>query len=154
MKLFVLCLVILSMQSIESACAGSDLPTIYRIKNVVIPDSDKFIPFAMEIKAGDTVQWTNTDTDDHTIVSDDVFTSVNFRGINKIIHGTVNNGGHPGIFRKTFNHRGTFIYYCRFHSKLDKDKQPIAPGPEGGIQDEKGNYGTPMMGVITVMPRY
>ena len=30
--------------------------------------------------------------------------------------------------------------------------QPIAPGPDGGIQDTNGNYGTPMSGVVTVLP--
>jgi hypothetical protein len=36
---------------------------------------------------------------------------------------------------------------------LDAAYQLVAPGPEGGIQDAKGNFGTPMMGVITVLPR-
>ena len=30
------------------------------------------------------------------------------------------------------------------------DNQPIGPGPKGGIQDSKGNFGTPMSGVVTV----
>jgi hypothetical protein len=28
----------------------------------------------------------------------------------------------------------------------------VAPGPDGGIQDPNGNFGTPMNGVITVLP--
>ncbi len=32
------------------------------------------------------------------------------------------------------------------------DSQPIAPGPFGGIQDSNGNFGTPMNGVVTVVP--
>ena len=33
----------------------------------------------------------------------------------------------------------------------DSDNQPLAPGPDGGIQDSNGNFGTPMSGVITVV---
>jgi hypothetical protein len=32
----------------------------------------------------------------------------------------------------------------------DAAQQPVAPGPDGGIEDPPGNFGTPMMGVITV----
>ncbi|MDD4975737.1 MAG: hypothetical protein PHY93_15375 [Bacteriovorax sp.] len=154
MKSLILCLILSTMGSIGSASADvSNYPNSH-IKKVMIPGADKFIPFAMQIKAGDTVQWTNGDTDDHTVVSDDAFTSPGFGKMNALISGTDHNGGHPGVLKKTFNHPGIFVYYCRFHSKLDKDNQPIAPGPDGGIQDDKGNFGTPMMGVITVMPRY
>ena len=34
---------------------------------------------------------------------------------------------------------------------LDESNQPKAPGPDGGIQDQNGNFGTPMAGVITVV---
>jgi hypothetical protein len=51
-----------------------------------------------------------------------------------------------------FTHPGTFAYYCRFHAMLDDANQPTAPGPQGGIQDANGNFGTPMMGEITVLP--
>lgn len=154
MKSLFLCLLLSSMGSIGSASAQVPNHPNPHIKNVMIPGVDKFIPFALQIKAGETVQWMNNDTDDHTVVSDDVFNSPGFKNVNHLIPGTDHNGGHPGVFRKTFNHVGTFVYYCRFHSKLDKDNQPVAPGPDGGIQDDKGNFGTPMMGVITVMPRY
>ena len=38
--------------------------------------------------------------------------------------------------------------------RTDSDRLLVsaAPGPDGGIQDDDGNYGTPMMGVITVLP--
>ena len=123
------------------------------VKSVNIPGTDHFVPFGLTIRVGDTVQWTNQDTDDHTIVSDDAFTSSAFRGVNKLIPGTDSNGGKPGVVKIKFRKPGTFIYYCRFHAMLNSDNQPIAPGPKGGIQDGKGNFGTPMMGVITVMDR-
>ena len=34
---------------------------------------------------------------------------------------------------------------------LDASGQPVAPGPDGGIQGPGANFGTPMMGVITVL---
>lgn len=153
MKSLIFCLLLSTLGSMTPVIAGVDPDHHHHVKKVMIPGVDKFIPYTIEIKEGDTVQWVNNDTDDHTIVSDDVFTSPAFRNVNHLIPGTDHNGGHPGIFKKTFRHHGTFIYFCRFHSKLDKDNQPVAPGPDGGIQDDKGNFGTPMTGVIVVMPR-
>jgi hypothetical protein len=60
--------------------------------------------------------------------------------------------GEGGTFVLSFDHPGIFVYYCRFHATLDEFNQPKAPGPDGGIQDPDGNYGTPMSGVITVLP--
>jgi len=116
-----------------------------------IPDTDKFVPFHMTIREGDTVTWVNSDTDDHTVVSDDAFNDTGTTGLNQLIPGTDNNNGQPGTFTLEFHHEGTFVYYCRFHSMLDSDNQPVAPGPDGGIQDSNGNFGTPMSGVITVV---
>jgi len=121
---------------------------------VNIPDSDKFLPFHLTIKQGDTVTWVNGDTDDHTVVSDDAFNDAGHNGLNQLIPGTDNNNGQPGSFTLEFGHAGTFVYYCRFHAKLDADNQPIAPGPDGGIQDANGNFGTPMSGVITVVDKH
>jgi plastocyanin len=119
---------------------------------VTIPEEDRFTPMALTIHAGDTVKWVNNDTDDHTVVSDDVFNTTGPHGVNHLIPGTDNNNGQPGTFTIHFNRPGTFVYYCRFHSHLDDQHQPVAPGPDGGIQDSNGNFGTPMMGVITVLP--
>jgi hypothetical protein len=73
------------------------------------------------------------------------------QGLDQLLPGTENNGGQPSSFRLRFTRAGVFVFYCRFHSHLDADHQPVAPGPDGGIQDASGNYGTPMMGVITVL---
>jgi plastocyanin len=118
---------------------------------VNIPDTDKFVPFQMTVHVGDKVTWINSDTDDHTVVSDDAFDTVGLDGLEHLIPGTDNNNGQPGTFTVQFNHAGTFVYYCMFHSMLDGDNQPIAPGPRGGITDANGNFGTPMSGVITVV---
>ena len=117
-----------------------------RVHQVTVPAADRFTPFALTIRAGDRVRWVNNDEDDHTVVSDDAFTTAGNTGTDRLlpVDGQV-------VLR--FNHPGTFVYYCRFHARLDDVGQPIAPGPDGGIQDANGNFGTPMSGVITVLPR-
>jgi plastocyanin len=121
-------------------------------KQVIVPGEDRFLPFALTIKAGDTVKWINTDTDDHTVVSNDFFNTAGNPGTDILIPGTDNNGGKPGTLTLHFKKPGLWAYYCRFHAHLDGDHQPVAPGPDGGIQDTNNNFGTPMNGVITVMP--
>src|SRR5581483_8999451 len=104
---------------------------------IVIPDEDRFSPFVTTVFAGDRVNFVNQDTDNHTVVSDDA----------------VNDGGPPGVYSTVFGHPGTWVFYCRFHSHLGDDHQPIAPGPDGGNQDANGNFGTPMMGIVHVLAR-
>jgi plastocyanin len=120
-----------------------------RTTTVNIPGEDRFAPFAVTVRVGDRVQWVNGDTDNHTVVADDAFTTAGHDDTNHLILGTASKGG-PGQFSLVFNHPGTFVYYCRFHAHLDAANQPVAPGPDGGIQDAKGNFGTPMMGIVTV----
>src|SRR5712691_10990093 len=114
-------------------------------RQIIVPDEDRFTPFAITVRVGQPVVWINNDADDHTVVSDDPFNTAGHRGINVVLKA---NGGR---FVLTFKHPGVFPFYCRFHSMLDAQNQPKAPGPEGGIQDPNGNYGTPMNGVITVL---
>jgi plastocyanin len=136
-------------------------------KLVGIPGEDRFAPFAIQIHAGDTVDWVNSDTDDHTVVSNDAINTVGPKNIDVIVPGTDSNGGQPGTFSITFHHAGMWNYYCRFHSTPnDEYHQPFAPGPDGGIQTTKDptlcspagtdtcDFGTPMMGVITVLPNH
>jgi len=120
-------------------------------KTVNIPDSDQFIPFAVTIHVGDSIKWVNNDTDDHTIVAVSKFTTTDHKSVNHLILGTDNNAGQPGVYTLKFNVEGRFVYHCRFHSTLNSHKQPIAPGPRGGIQNANGDFGTPMMGEITVV---
>ena|ERR1700730_9869530 len=115
------------------------------VRQIIVPTEDRFTPFAITIRVGQTVEWVNTDADDHTVVSDDAFNTAGHRGVNVILPA---NGG---TFRLTFKHPGVFPFYCRFHAMLDAHNQPIAPGPNGGIQDANNNFGTPMNGVITVL---
>ena len=115
------------------------------VTQITIPDEDRFVPYAITIHVGDGVRWVNTDSDDHTLVSNDRYNTAGHHGINVVLKA---NGG---SFMLKFDHAGVFPFYCRFHSMLDKVQQPIAPGPEGGIQDANGNFGTPMNGVVTVV---
>jgi plastocyanin len=121
-------------------------------RQVIVPGEDRFSPFAITIRSGQSVQWVNLDTDDHTVVSNDFFNTAGHNGTNVLLKGTDSNGGVPGTFTLHFSHPGTFVYYCRFHAHLDNFHQPVAPGPDGGIQDQNGNFGTPMNGIITVLP--
>jgi plastocyanin len=119
---------------------------------IIVPESDRFTPFSQTIRVGESITWINMDTDDHTVVSDDDLNTLTPRRINRLLKGTDNNDGKPGTLTLRFPQPGVFVYYCRFHSHLDADHQPAAPGPDGGIQDSDGNFGTPMMGIITVLP--
>lgn len=126
-----------------------------RVHNmVIVPEEDRFTPFAMTIHAGDGVLFVNNDSDDHTVVTDEFVSSTGptRKPIDRLLVGTENNDGKPGQLLLHFKRPGVFVYYCRFHAHLDESHQPVAPGPEGGIEDEDGNFGTPMMGVITVLP--
>jgi plastocyanin len=115
------------------------------VRKVNVPDEDRFAPFAKTIHVGDTVQWTNNDTDDHTVVSDDAFDTAGHQGTDHLLPA-------GGTYELTFDLPGTFVYYCRFHARLDSYNQPVAPGPDGGIQSGSGNFGAPMSGVIVVLP--
>ncbi len=115
------------------------------VRQIIVPSEDRFTPFAITVRVGQTVVWINNDGDDHTVVSNDAFNTAGHRGTNVLLKA---NGG---TFVLTFKHPGVFPFYCRFHAVLDAANQPKAPGPEGGIQDPNGNFGTPMNGVVTVL---
>ena len=141
--LLVVCLVTLGSFN-RDAVAQSSNPTV---RQIIVPDEDRFTPFAITIRVGQRVQWVNNDVDDHTIVSDDAFNTSGPRGVDVLL--PANGGTHSIMFRNP----GTFPFYCRFHAHLDAANQPVAPGPDGGIQDQNGNFGTPMAGVITVVEK-
>jgi plastocyanin len=124
-----------------SAGAGSG-----SVRQVTVPEADRFVQYAVTIHAGDSVRWVNNDGDDHTVVSDSAFDTTGHQGTDRLLSA---NGGTVTLH---FHQPGTFVYYCRFHAHLDAFHQPAAPGPDGGIQDAHGNFGTPMSGVVTVLP--
>jgi plastocyanin len=142
-KTLLVSLIVAALVPIGAATAGAGRH--HAMRRVQVPGEDRFAPFALVIHAGDSVKWTNGDTDDHTVVSDDFFNTAGHQGFDQLLPT-----GSSLVL--SFSHPGTFVYYCRFHATLDSYYQPIAPGPDGGIQDANGNFGTPMSGVITVLP--
>lgn len=139
-----ICIMFWGASSRVTAADGSD-DGHHRKHQIIVPDEDRFTPFAITVHVGDVVEWVNNDTDDHTVVSDDAFDTAGHKGVNMLLPA---NGG---TFRLRFMRPGVFPFYCRFHAMLDADNQPKAPGPDGGIQDPDGNFGTPMNGVVTVV---
>jgi plastocyanin len=99
------------------------------IRQVTVPEEDRFAPFAITIRAGDAVRWVNNDSDNHTVVSDDAFNTAGHQGTDDLQTAS----GGTVVLRSS--HAGAFVYYCRFHAHLDSENQPVAPGPDGGIQD-------------------
>jgi plastocyanin len=140
LPVLIVALVLVPM-GVVSATASHDQG---HVRKVQIPEADRFAPFAVTIRVGDAVKWTNGDEDAHYVVSIDAFNTAGHKGTDQLIPV-------DGTFMLRFNHPGAFVYYCRLHAQLDSFNQPIAPGPDGGIQSENGNYGTPMSGVITVV---
>ena len=55
------------------------------LQQVLVPEADRFTPFALTIEVGDVVEWVNNDTDDHTVVSDDVFNTTGPVGLNHLL---------------------------------------------------------------------
>ena len=140
--LLVVCL--LAVATFNLAVAQSSNPTV---RQIIVPDEDRFIPFNATIRVGQRVQWVNNDADDHCLVSNDTFNTAGPRGVSVLLKAS------GGTFTIKFDHPGSFPFYCCLHSMLDSEHQPKAPGPDGGIQDPNGNYGTPMAGVVTVLEK-
>src|SRR5262249_36113757 len=58
------------------------------LHQVTVPMEDRFTPFSLTIHVGDSVRWLNRDTDDHTVVTDNAFTTTDHRGIDHLLPGT------------------------------------------------------------------
>ena len=102
LSMFAICLLVLGKRS---------------ARQIIVPDEDRFTPFAITIRVGQKVTWINRDTDDHTVVSNDAFNTAGHRGVNMLLKA---NGGK---FTLTFRHPGVFPFYCRFHAMLDADNR-------------------------------
>src|SRR4051794_29016544 len=131
------------LMSLGAAAPNPDAPGAQKVRvihnQVIVPGEDRFTPFAQTIHSGESVRFINMDSDDHTVVSVDAYNTAGNRKLDIVLKGTDNNGGKPGQLVLHFNRPGTFVYYCRFHAHLDDSNQPVAPGPQQGIQDPDGN---------------
>ena len=121
---------LLALVSLLLAGCGGSTPYSSQPKDVrvTIPGSDYFSPAIITIHVGDTVRWTNQDTDDHTITSAprSAGTTVS-DGFDSRIPGTNANHGEAGTFSHTFKTAGTLVYYCKIHAKLDPTIHQFAP---------------------------
>src|SRR5690348_1486206 len=54
-------------------------------RQIIVPDEDRFTPFAITVRVGQTVEWINQDADDHTVVSDDAFNTAGHLGVNVVL---------------------------------------------------------------------
>jgi plastocyanin len=66
----------------------------------------KFSPEMIEIKTGQTVEWTNDDLTPHTVTS---------QGAGDLNSGSIDAGT---SWRHTFTQAGSFQYYCAFHPEM------------------------------------
>jgi plastocyanin len=80
-------------------------------------DEMKFNPPSVQVNVGDTVEWTNNDVRDHTVVARD---------------GSFNSGNlsKGDTFRYTFKKAGSFAYACSLHPRMKGTVVVTAPkGP-------------------------
>ena len=66
----------------------------------------RFSPETIEIKTGQTVEWTNDDLTPHTVTS---------QGSGDLSSGSIDAGA---SWRHTFTQAGSFQYYCTFHPEM------------------------------------
>jgi len=102
MKTFVM-ISVLALATLAAAAAGKKgdkpAPVAVAIKGM------KFTPATVTIKVGDTVEWTNADQRDHTVVAaDGSFSSGNI--------------GHGTAFSFVFKKAGKFEYSCGLHPRM------------------------------------
>src|SRR4026207_2292318 len=66
----------------------------------------KYDPPKLTVKTGETVLWTNSDDNDHTVISDD--------------EGQFESGnlGRGDTFKHTFEKAGKFAYHCKYHPRM------------------------------------
>src|SRR6185369_6888361 len=113
----------------------------------IVPEEDRFTPYVLRVHDGDKITVINQDEDAHTVVSDDAVSTTGPRHLDMLVPAA-GDEDHPGKASFRVGPPGILVIYCRFHSHLDAHNQPVAPGPDGGIEDEHGNFGTPMTAVI------
>lgn len=93
----------LSLFSLLTACGETSPATPVTPDETISIEDSSFMPKAMTVKVGDTVQWTNVDSTAHTVTSE-AFDS-----------GTL---AQAGTFSYTFDKAGTFDYACTVHTSM------------------------------------
>lgn len=91
-------------EKIDSATEAEESTALKSEAYQVVIENFKYMPTDLEIKAGDTVEWVNKDSAEHTVTfEDDVLDE-------KLAAG--------GMVRYTFTETGIFSYSCSFHSSM------------------------------------
>ncbi len=86
-----------------TACGEAAPATPVTPDETISIEDSSFMPKAMTVKVGDTVQWTNVDSMAHTVTSE-----------------TFDSGSlvQSGTFSYTFDKAGTFDYKCSLHPSM------------------------------------
>jgi len=92
-------------EAADSSAAADDTEAAVETMTVNIKNL-AFVPASIEIPAGATVTWTNSDTVPHTATAKD-------REV--LQSGTLNPGD---SYSQTFDQPGTFDYFCEFHANM------------------------------------
>jgi plastocyanin len=84
--------------------APSGTPAV-GVNQVLLTANDAFEPAIIQVPAGTTVTWKNTDTDAHTVTFMPMF---------------ANSGGMPqnAIFTFPFTTTGAYTYFCQYHQGM------------------------------------
>jgi plastocyanin len=77
------------------------------VTSVAMTNQDTFSPAIIQVPAGTTVTWTNTDTDAHTVT------------FMPMMFNSGNNNVAPGsTFSRTFTASGVYYYRCLYHPAM------------------------------------
>ncbi|CAN5686590.1 hypothetical protein BH09PLA1_BH09PLA1_14530 [soil metagenome] len=76
-----------------------------KVTHSVTIDNLKFQPGDLQITVGDSVEWTNNDDRDHTVVAKD----------GSFQSGNLGNGA---VYKYTFKKTGKFTYGCSLHPRM------------------------------------
>jgi plastocyanin len=102
--------------------------------DVQIPKADRFDPWFLQINVGDTIKWTNGDTDSHAAVSipgaPDQFTGVIAPNQS---------------FSFTFKKAGVYSYYCNVHADFDDKTKRVK------CHQDASEFPAAMEGLVVVL---
>jgi plastocyanin len=87
------------------AACNSNGSSASRGPNSISIVDDNYSPSTLTVKAGTTVEWTNTGSHQHTVTADD----------GSFDSGFLNGGA---TFSQTFASAGTFAFHCNVHSSM------------------------------------
>jgi plastocyanin len=99
-------------KKLPKSAAGAVAPSVQPTRNVAPAATKvtirllKYSPDTIQIRAGETVEWTNSDLTPHTVTTE---------GGGVLNSGSIDAGAN---WRHTFSQPGTFSYFCTFHREM------------------------------------